>query len=393
MIGISIVGASIMVFEHLKQHPELGRVTGVFDTIPARARYLMDTFEVQGTLYDSLEAAASDRAADAVFIGTPDYAHVDPVCTALAAGKHVYCEKPLALSLEDCDKIVAAADAADGLFYLGKNLRHSPVHEAIHDAIAAGRLGKVLTIEANEHYYGGRTYFRRWNRLRRFGGGLWITKACHDFDLLNWMAGADPVRVYATSALSHYRQRPEGGTHCRRCPVAGDCPDRYDRDPPDERWDQLARLSEEATGVPRDLCLYNSDKDTFDNGIAVIDYANDIRAAYTVNVVSARTTRQMLVSGTEGMIEGDMERGVVTFTPRHGGDPETLDLGSLTAGRHGGADERIMRDFLECCRTGRTPRSGARDGRSSLQLGLAARTSCDTGVPVCVPRSGTLPKG
>ena len=92
------------------------------------------------------------------------------------------------------------------------NLRHAPVYETLHEMVSDGRLGKVLTIEAGEHYYGGRTFFRRWNRLRRYGGGLWVTKGCHDFDLLNWFAGGSPVRVFATSNLSHYKPVPGAGT-------------------------------------------------------------------------------------------------------------------------------------------------------------------------------------
>ena len=75
----------------------------------------------------------------------------------------------------------------------------------------AGKLGKLLTIEANEYYFGGRSYFRRWNRLREFGGGLWITKACHDFDLINWFAGGKPRRVFAMSNLSYYKPMDGAG--------------------------------------------------------------------------------------------------------------------------------------------------------------------------------------
>ena len=55
-----------------------------------------------------------------------------------------------------------------------------------------------------------------------------------------------------------------------------------------------------AMAMRKDICLYNSDKDTFDNGMAIIDYHNDIRASYAVNVVSSRNTRQMSLTGTEG---------------------------------------------------------------------------------------------
>ncbi len=385
--GVAVVGASMrsmFLFEYLQRHPQEGYISGVYDILPARGRYLLDRFaNAEAVLYDSLEQAVSDPQASAVFVGTPDGEHVEPALAALQAGKHVYCEKPLAITLEDCDRIIARAEQSENIFYLGMNLRHSPVHEKVHELIVGDQLGKVLTIEANEYYYNGRTYFRRWNRLRRFGGGLWITKACHDFDLLNWLAGGRPKRVFANAALSYYRSRPEAGRNCRTCQLWETCPDCYQRNLPESPdWDRLAELTERVTGVPRDLCLFNAEKDTFDNGMAVIEYDNDVRACYVVNVVSGRSTRQIRVMGTKASVEGDMETGLVTLWPRHSHDKIIFDLSGRIKGTHGGADEGILRDFFHCCRTGSHPRSGGRDGRLSVQVGMAAQQSCDTGLPV-----------
>jgi len=383
-IGVAVLGASArsaLIFRYLQQNPQTGFVTGTYDLIPQRGRHLIDQYGVDGAVvYESLDEALADPRVGAAFIGTHDAAHVEPACAALRAGKHVYCEKPMAVTLESCDAIVEAARTSPAVFYLGMNLRHGPVHETLHEIALSGRLGTLLTIEANEYYYGGRTYFRRWNRLREYGGGLWITKACHDFDLLNWFAGGRPTRVFAVSSLSHYRPKPEAGTHCRTCPIKDTCPDFYDVEgSASTATDAMTTLLEEATGVPRDLCLYNSDKDTFDNGIAVVEYDNDVRATYTVNVVSARDTRQMRLMGTDGAAEGDMSEGTVTVWKRHTGQKESIDLTEQMRSSHGGSDDRILDDFFRCCRTGDKPRSSWADGRLSVQVGLAARASCDTG--------------
>ena len=389
-LGIAIIGASArstMMFGHLKKRPEDGFVTGAYDIIPERAKYILEHYEVPDAIvYDSLEQAVSDPRADAAFISTTDCAHAECSIAALRAGKHVFCEKPMALSVGECDAVMDAAKDARGIFYLGMNLRHGPVHETLHEILASGQLGKLLSIEANEYYHGGRTYFRRWNRLRKFGGGLWITKACHDFDLLNWMAGGGAKRVFATSSLSYFKPKPQAGTHCRQCSIASQCPDCLDVEV-HKGWVTvgLAAITEQATGVPRDLCLYNSDKDTFDNAIAVVDYDNDVRATYTVNVVSPRNTRQMRLMGTDGAAEGDMQTGIVTVWPGHAKDKIVHDMTERMKSGHGGADAGIVADFLRCCRTGDKPRSSWQEGRASVQLGLAARQSCDTGKPVTIP--------
>ncbi len=383
-VGVAIIGAShrsTMLFEFFKKFPSQGFITGIYDRVHSRSKYLLDKYALDAPkVYESLDQALADPETQAVFIGTTDCEHVNPSVAALNAGKHVYCEKPLDISLEACDEIIEAAKASEAVFYLGMNLRHSPVHETVYNIIQSGDVGKVLTIEANEWYIGGRTYFRRWNRLRQFGGGLWITKATHDFDILNWLAGAKPTRIYATSSLSYYKAKPEGATHCRICPIKMTCPDFYDIEcPVNPTQDDMLKLTEEVTGDPRDMCLYNSDKDTFDNGIAVVDYGNDIRATYTVNVVSARSTRQIRVLGTLGCIEADMEYGKVVVHKRYDKHKIEHDLIEKMKSGHGGADDNILLDFLRCARTSAKPRSSWADGRISVKLGLAARESCDTG--------------
>jgi len=390
-LGMAVVGASIrstVIFDYLKSNPSQGFITGAYDLIPSRGKYLIEEYQAdQAVVYESLGQALEDDRVEAVFIGTPDYAHVEPVIAALKAGKHVYCEKPMAITLEDCNAIIDVAKDARSVFYLGMNLRHCPVHEKLHEVLTSGQLGKLLTIEANEYYFNGRTYFRRWNRLREFGGGLWLTKACHDFDLLNWVAGGKPTRVFATSNLSYYKPKPDAGTHCRICPIKDKCPDFYDIENPEKTywhksWAELARLTEEDTGQMQDICLYNSDKDTFDNGIAVVEYDNDVRATYTVNVVSARQTRQMRLMGTEGSAEGDVDDGKVTVWKRYSKEKIVHDLSERMNSTHSGADVRIFADFFHCCKTGKKPRSSWADGRLSIQLALAARDSADTGSPI-----------
>ena len=388
-IGVAIIGAShrsTMIFNYLKRFPSQGSIVSVCDIVPARAEYLIDEYGSGSKvkLCSSASQAMNDPAVDAVFIGTPDHAHAEPVVTALNAGKHVYCEKPFAITLEDCDAMLQAAKSGPGVFYLGMNLRHGPVYETIHEVISSGELGKMLTIEANVYYYGGRSYFRRWNRLREFGGGLWITKACHDFDLLNWFSGGKPTSVYAISSLSHYKPIAGAGTHCRVCGLKDSCPDYYDTECPANRvWDKLGELSEQANGQPRDLCLYNSDKDTFDNGVAVVEYDNDIRTTLVVNVVASRSTRQVRILGTESSLESDMDKGIVIIHRRHCEQKTTHDLSKMVElSSHGGADDRVLSDFFRCCRTGDKPRSSWADGRLSVQVGLAARESADSGQPV-----------
>jgi predicted dehydrogenase len=393
-IGVAVIGASTrcgLIMGYLKENPSEGFIAGVYDHISARSKLVIDKFQAKDAIiYASLEEAISDERVQAVFVGTPDNAHVQPVIAGMRANKHVYCEKPMATTVEDCDDMIDAAKASSGIFYLGMNLRHAPVYEKLYNVFASGELGKLLTVEASEYYSEGRTYFRRWNRLRKFGGGLWLTKACHDFDILNWFADARPTRVFAVSHLSHYKPKPDAGKSCRQCDIKEQCQDRYDikyiNAPKDlmELWDQLAKITEDETGVPRDICLYNSDKDTFDNGMATVEYENGILANYTLNVVSARNTRLLRLMGTKGSAEGDLGAGIVTVWNRFKTESEkrVYDLNEFAGSDHNGADNKIMAQFFNSCRTRKKPLTSWAEGRRSIQLALAARASCDSGQPV-----------
>jgi len=366
------------------KNPSDGVIVAMCDTIPEKAQAVAERFGLKAEIFDNVHDMIRKVPLDAVFISTHDAAHVEPATAALDANIDVFCEKPLATTLEDCDKIADAAKRSSATFCLGFNLRYTPIHETIHDIVATGGIGKVTTIEANEWYYGGKTYFRRWNRLGRHGGGLWITKCCHDFDILNWLADADPVSVYAATSLSHYKPKPQAAQQCRDCKLQFSCPDYYNvfrfPDPiNDDIITSLKLIGEEHGQGPADLCLYNSDKDTFDNGVAVITYQNDIRAVYAINVVASRSTRQLRINGTEGCIEGDMGEGKIRVTERHTHKQYEYDMRTLMAGGHGGADDRLMRDFIRAVRTGAAPRTGCAEGRKSVRLGLAARESAETG--------------
>ena len=389
-VNIAIIGAgarTIAICKFLSENPQMAKLAALVDINTAKAEVLNAHFKCNAQIAADYNAIISKKNIDAVMISTPDYAHVEPAVAALKANKHVYLEKPLATTLEDCDTIIDAAQHSRSICYLGFNMRHSPVHEKIYHLIRDGVLGKITTIEANEWYYGGRTYFRRWNRLRKFGGGLWLTKACHDFDLITWIAGGNPSLIYATSSLSHYKPIEGAGPRCRDCALKNTCPDYYDINKPfdncfEETWRQLQLKMDQTGSIAPDICLYNSDKDTFDNGIAVINYDNDVRATYTVNMLAARGTRQMHIIGVKAMIEADMEKSSLTLTCRHTNKVTNFDLTEQNHGSHGGADYMILSDFFNICRNGGTPRSGLADGRLAVKMAIAATQSDDSDSPV-----------
>ena len=352
------------------------QLAGLLDTSPGTLHAVAEHFDVTDVpTFTDVHACVKELDFDAMVICSPDGTHAEVACPVLAAGRWVYVEKPLGVTHQQLDAIIDADRAAGGKTFVGFNLRFAPVYIKLHELIEQGVAGQVLTIQADEFYDGGRTYFRRWNRLRAVGGGLWITKASHDFDLLYWMAGADPVNVYASASLDYYGARADAALHCRDCALFDDCPDRLKVDP-DGLIGKIFAAREKETGFRADLCLYNSDKDTFDHGIANVTFANNVIATYTVNVVTGISNRRMRVSGTKATLDGDLVSGHITIHHRDPSSTETIEAGS-GEDDHGGSDHNLLdhfRDFIggDTSRVVRPPEAAI-----AVRMGLAATKASD----------------
>ena len=112
------------------------------------------------------------------------------------------------------------------------NYRYAPKHRKIKEILLAGEIGKVTSVDFSWYLdtRHGADYFRRWHRLREKSGSLWVHKATHHFDLVNWWLDADPVEVsgHRQPARTTASQGPYRHTHCRPCPHKEQCPFYWD---------------------------------------------------------------------------------------------------------------------------------------------------------------------
>lgn len=152
--------------------------------------------------------AATDVAA--VLICTPNATHRACVEAALAARKHVWCEKPMALTVEDCDAMLAAAGRAGVRFTVGHMQRHFPLLAAVREAVQAGAVGRPAMVSLAR-----REFLRRgpgWLRQRQVVGGLQFQSSVHEFDWLRSAFG-EVVQVCAQGVrapLQGYLDFPDG---------------------------------------------------------------------------------------------------------------------------------------------------------------------------------------
>lgn len=156
----------------------------------SRLKELAETFGVEHTYTDYNELLANPDV-EAVSVVTMWDQHVAPTLAALEAGKHVFLEKPMASTVADCQAIVDAANASDKSFMVGHICRFNPRYAAAKEAIAEGRIGKIVSMYARRN-------IPAWvseGVLPKIGPI--IGDAVHDTDLMLWYSGAKVKTVYA----------------------------------------------------------------------------------------------------------------------------------------------------------------------------------------------------
>jgi len=164
----------------------------------ARARAYAAEWQIP-IAHDSYEALLRDAAIDAVYLPLPNALHVEWTLRALDAGKHVLCEKPLALSAEDVDRVMAIADARDRVVAEAFMYRHEPLIARVVELIADGAIGAVTMIAAGFTFEQHRAHDVRLDAALG-GGSLWDV-GCYPVSAIRLVAGTEPVEVVGWAAL------------------------------------------------------------------------------------------------------------------------------------------------------------------------------------------------
>ncbi len=206
-LGIGVLGIGEMGKRHaenLRRNVPEARLVAVADVAEGRARQTAAELEIDHS-YTSLEAMLQTEAAelDAVLIATPDKFHARAVSQAAAAGKHILCEKPLALSLADAEEALAAVKKAGVRLQVGFMRRYDPAYARAKERIEAGEIGTPVVFKSvgrDKDQPPLAAYESNVN------GMIFYTNTIHDFDLARWLMADEvtEVQAYTTSTV-----RPE----------------------------------------------------------------------------------------------------------------------------------------------------------------------------------------
>lgn len=175
------------------------RAVAVASNDPARARAFAVELGIPAA-HESIEALLADPAVDVVYVSTTNEQHAPLTLAAARAGKHVLCEKPLALSLNDATAMVAACRAAGVVLGTNHHLRNAVVHRALRRLIQEGTIGQPLAARVFHAVYLP-AHLQGWRiKDAAAGGGVILDITVHDADTLRFVLDDEPVDVIATTA-------------------------------------------------------------------------------------------------------------------------------------------------------------------------------------------------
>ena len=304
-------------------------------------------------------------------IMTPDHLHEEMATAAFRAGKHVFCEKPLALTPKGCLRVIRAARKARRKLIIGFVLRYAPIYVKMKKLIDDGAIGKLCAVWMLHSVASASDwYFHDWHAVSKYTNSLLLQKGSHDLDIINWIVGSRPERVAAFAARQYFGGRKPNSLTCPQCDIRRTCP--------------------EFQKGPRVQCAFRKEVDVDDNHVVIIDYANGVKASYNECHFTPENNREYIFIGTEGKLWMDDAGKWIRVHSRRAKRPiEEYRLAAL--GGHGGGDERLLKDLVRCVRRGGKPVAGAESGYLSILVADGAARSIRDGRVIDLSRAGRKP--
>jgi len=330
--GIGLVGAGGMGKSLVLEANQIEGVEVVFvsDLDEDRARSLAEEVNASYTL--DYHGLLCDDRIHAVFVASPPFLHATISIDAMNSGKHVFCEKPMATTLKDCDAMIKTAEQNQVNLGVGLVCRFHATHSKVREIVVSEQLGKPISMHVHRiggPWQGG-SYHTDWRMQREKCGGFLMEVNAHEIDFMRWTCG-EIKKVYAA-----------GGTY----------------------------IQHEADYADLVVASLN-----FENGAVGLLHSGQVSA----------------IGGYGGRV--DCEKGSIFFPQIWGGDSkiqikrfdgsgEDIPISSIEVESPVRAE---IRAFIDATIDGVTPPVAGADGRAATEIALAAYRSIETGDPVNLP--------
>jgi len=416
-------------------HPDEIRFTAVAEPNDARRTRFAEAHAIppERRFHTWENLLEQGKIADAALVCTMDTLHTDPTVAALEAGYDVLLEKPMATTLAECVRLVRTAERTGQLLQVTHVLRYTDFFSTLHEVIASGRLGEIITVEHREnvvYWHMAHSYVRGNWRRRDLSSPIILAKCSHDLDVLTWNLGRC-AQLNSFGSLRHFRPEnapPGAPERCTDgCPVADGCPyfaPRLYLDliplyhvarrspvlrerlgsrvilafpgvvdlirrlvPPVDRaldyreW-PISAISEDTsrearrhaleTG-PYGWCVYHCDNDVLDHQTVNMVFESGASVVLVMQGHAHEEARTMRYEGTRATLRGKFAYGlddVIEIHDHHSGEVERIGLSNRgSTTGHGGGDAGVMAAFVRAVR-GDGSGAGGVAGLTTVQKSL-----------------------
>ncbi len=387
---------------------------GLCDINVGRVTFAKTRIGVSCPVFTNFEEMMNTVKPEIVIVTTVDATHDQFIIKAMEMGADVITEKPMTTDEIKCQAILDAEKRTDKKIIVAFNYRHGMHMMKVKELLANNKIGKITSVDFNWmlNVHHGADYFRRWHALTAKSGSLWVHKATHHFDLINWWLDSEPVEVMAYGSLEHYgKNNSFRGTSCRGCEHKPIC--KFYIDITKDEWlNSLYVKNEQHDGYLRDGCVWRNEIDIFDKMSAQIIYANGVTVNYSLTAYSPYEGWRISFNGMNGRMETWQDipyinKQTVSEEDKHALEmqetkaaeleefnsimvmenfskkPEMIKVPIVKTG-HGGGDKGLH-DKIFRNPTNENPyniMAGTRDGAMSILIGIAARKSIQQKRPV-----------
>lgn len=344
-VRYGVIGTGMMGREHIANIAAIPKaeVVAVADPDPTSLGLAQELAGLDDSAcHSDYHNLLSDGTLDAIVVATPNHTHGDVIVDALQSDAHLLLEKPLAINVEECNRIIDAAEGRTALVWMGLEYRYKPPIAHLVDEVHRGTGGRIHMVAIREHRFPFLVKVGDWNRFNRNTGGTLVEKCCHFFDLMTLITNATPVRVFASGSQS------------------------------------VNHLDEEYEGAVPDI---------IDNAYVVVDYDNGARGLLDLCMFAEGTKneQELVATGDAGKIEAFVPESMVRIGDRKTWkvtEHEISDDRIKYLGAHEGSSYLEHLDFIESIERGLPANVTLEDGRLAVAVGQAGHLSIAEGRPV-----------
>lgn len=324
----------------------------------------------RATYYDDADEMLGKEKLDGVCIATNCNTHAEFAVKVMKHKIPMLLEKPAGISEEQLNILAETSRNTDSPVVVSFPLRYSFLCQIARKIIARGDLGQITHVEAVNNVSYGRVYYQSWYRDDKITGGLFLQKATHDLDYINYLLGIKPVQLAAMESKQIFIGDKPSGLKCENCEEYKFCPE----SPYVIKNDYL---DNEIFGS---CCSFAQDTGNHDSASILIKYENGVHAVYTQDFIARKTAgkRGAVIIGYKATMEFDWVSGILKVHNHRGLDDVTYEVKNNHLYHYGG-DKGICRNFINVIYGREESMSTLRDGLLSARMCIKAAKSASEG--------------